>query len=99
MTSVTMINDAMMGATARRPLNSTLIGYFLCHSLTAADKASPQAKPVIAALKPSTPSRQNRACRGPQRCAARSLAPVFVIAASLCLLSLSVQAQEQNQTP
>src|SRR5258708_3358535 len=98
MKSVTMINDAMTGTTVRRQLNSTLIEYFLCHCLTAAAKAGPQAKPVIAALKPSPPPRQDRACRGPRRCATRNPAPVFVIAASLCLLSLFVQAQAQSQT-
>src|SRR6266481_1781124 len=98
MTSVTMINDAIMGTTARRQLNSTLIEYFLRYSLTVAAKAGSQAKPVIAALKRSSPSRQNQACRGPRRYATRNPAPVFVIAASLCLLSLFVQAQPQNQT-
>src|ERR1700675_1309930 len=97
MTDVTMINNGMMGAIALRRLNRVMEN-FLLRSLPAAAQSGPQAKPVIAALKPSTPSRQNRACRGPRRCATRNPAPVFVIAASLCLLSLFVQAQAQNQT-
>src|SRR6202521_6018474 len=87
MTSVTMLNDAMTGTTALRRLNSTLIEYFLRRSLTAAAKAGPLAKPVIAALK---------------RCATQNLGHVFVIATaiatSLCLSSVSVPAQAQNQT-
>src|ERR1700693_4362613 len=95
MTSVTMLNDAMTGTTARRRLNNTLIEYFLRHSVTAAAKAGRLAKPVIAALK---------------RCATRNLAPVFVsviatvipmttvVAPLLCLLSVSVPGQTQNQT-
>jgi hypothetical protein len=67
-------------------------------------KAGPQAKLVITAVKPSTPSRQDAAAWGPRRCATQNLAPIFnlasifVIATSLCLLWLGAQAQTQNQT-
>src|SRR5580700_4767706 len=97
MTDATMINDGMMGATARRRLKRVLED-FLLRSLPAAAKAGPRSKPVIAARKPSTPSRQNRACWGPRRCATRNLAPAFFIATSLWLLSVSDQAQAQIPT-
>ena len=92
-----MINDGIMGATARRGLNRVMED-FLLRSLPAAAKAGPRSKPVIAALKSSTPSRQNRACWGPRRCATRNLAPAFFIATSLWLLSVSDRAQAQLPT-
>src|SRR5260370_2324648 len=97
MTDATMINDGMRGANARRRLNRVMEN-FLLRSLPAAAKAGPRSKPVIAALKPSPPSRQNRACWGPRRCATRNLAPAFFIATSLWLLSVSDQAQAQLPT-
>ena len=99
MTDNTMLNDGMMGATACRRLNRVMEN-FLLRSLTAAAKAGPQAKPVNAALKPSTPSRQNRPCWGPRRCATQNLNPVFVIviATSLYLSCWSAAAHAQNQT-
>src|SRR6202790_3029057 len=97
MTDAAMINDGIMGATARRGLNRVMED-FLLRSLPAAAKAGPRSKPVIAALKPSTPSRQNRACWGPKHCATRNLAPAFFIATSLWLLSVSDQAQAQLPT-
>src|SRR6202047_5296463 len=97
MTDVTMINDGMMGATARRR-RERVVEDSLLRSLPAAAKAGPRSNSVIAALKPSTPSRQNRACWGPRRCATRSLAPAFFIVTSLWLLSVSDQAQAQLPT-
>src|SRR6202521_4702694 len=88
----------MMGATARRRLER-VVEDSLLRSLPAA-KAGPRSKPAIAALKPSTPSRQNRACWGPRRCATQNLNPVFVIviATSLYLSCWSAAAHAQNQT-
>src|ERR1700720_3604280 len=97
MTDAAMINDGIMGATARRRLNRVMED-FLLRSLPAAAKAGPRSKPVIASLKPSTPSLQNRACWGPRHCATRNLAPAFFIATSLWLLSVSDQAQAQLPT-
>src|SRR6202521_1881905 len=93
----TMKNDGIMGSTARRRLNRVMEN-FLLRSLPAAARPGPRSKPVIAALKPSTPSRQNRACWGPRRCATRNLAPAFFIVTSLWLLSVSDQAQAQLPT-
>jgi putative flippase GtrA len=53
--------------------------YFLGGSLTAAAKADREDKPVTAALKPSTPAGQNRACWGPRRCATQNQARARVI--------------------
>src|SRR5260370_4589941 len=97
MTDATMLNDGMMGATALRRLNRVM-EHFLLRNLPPAAKAGPRSKPVIAALKPSTPSRQNRACCGPPRSAVRNLAPAFFIATSPWLLSVSDQAQAQLPT-
>ncbi len=99
MTDNKMLNDGMMGTTARQRLNGVMED-FLLRSLTAAAKAGPQPKPVNAALKPSTPSRQNRAYWGPRRCATQNLNPVFVIviATSLYLSYWSAAAHAQNQT-
>ncbi len=90
----------MTGTAGRLQLNSTLVEYSLRNRSTAAAKAAHQSKRVIAALKPSTPSRQNRACWGPRRCATPNLTPVFVIviAISLCLLSVAARAQTQDRT-
>jgi hypothetical protein len=51
MTGDTMLNDAMTGTAERPRFSGRLIEYFLRRSLTAAAKAGPQAKAVIAALK------------------------------------------------
>jgi Flp pilus assembly protein TadD len=81
----------------RLRLNSTMVEYFLRNSSTPAAKAAVQSRPVIAALKPSTPSRENRACWGPRCCATQNLAPVFIVIA-ICLLSALALAQTQNLT-
>src|SRR6202790_2552144 len=86
----------MMGATARRRLER-VVEDSLLRSLPAA-KAGPRSKPAIAALKPSTPSRQNRACWGPKHCATRNLAPAFFIATSLYLSCWSAAAHAQLPT-
>src|SRR5258708_37718234 len=51
MADVAMIDYAMTRRATRLRLYSTLIEYFPCHALTAAGKAGPQAKLLIAALK------------------------------------------------
>ena len=90
----------MTGRAGRLQLNSTLVEYFLRYSSIAAAKAAHQSKRVIAALRRSTPSRQERACWGPRRCAAPNLTAVFVIviAIALCLLSMAATAQTQERT-
>ena len=94
-----MTNGAITNVAGPERQNSLmLMEYFLRHSLPAAAKAGLQDRPVIAALKPSTPSRQNRACWGPRRCATQSLGLALAIATSLCLFSMAAPAQTQNQT-
>src|SRR6266852_3550974 len=101
MTDATMINCAITSTVAPQRLNRLRKKCFLRSSLTAAAKASTENKPVIAALKRSTPSRQNRARWGPRRCATQNLNSVlvFVMATSLYLLGWSAPARAQNQTP
>src|SRR5208337_255903 len=82
MTDDTMTNSAMTSRAVRRPLD-ILMEHFLRGSSTAAAKAGPQTKPVIAALK---------------RCATQNPIPVFVVVIAL-LLSLGAAAQTQDQTP
>src|SRR5258708_3305288 len=110
MADVAMIDYAMTRRATRLRLRSTPIEYFPCHALTAAGKAGPQAKLLIAALKrvrenwAVPPGLQSFVSAFPALKRWAKLgrpfgAGLFVVAVAnlLCVLCASASAQTQDQ--